>query len=76
MRRLLSLILPLMIAFVGTLAMSAPARAAAYGVQDNANLFSKDAVAKAEDVIRQIRSDDNRDVLVITFDSSPSRSAG
>ena len=69
MRRLLSLILPLMIAVAGTLALSAPVHAAAYGVQDNANFFSKETIAKAEDVIRKIRSGDNRDVLVVTFDT-------
>ena len=69
MRRVLCLILP-MLALAAVLA-PAPARAASYGVRDDSHFFSASAVDQANDLIRQIRSGDDRDVLVVTYEGIP-----
>jgi uncharacterized membrane protein YgcG len=59
-----------MLAFVTTWVAPAPVQAAG-GVQDNAKLFTSATVSSANDLIRQIRTSDHRDVLVVTFPSIP-----
>jgi hypothetical protein len=46
-------------------------------VQDNASFFSRDAVARADGLIRDIRAIDQRDVLIVTYPAIPDdRQAG
>src|SRR4051794_13742545 len=66
------LMIPLisLLAFVGTWAAPAPLQAAG-GVQDNAQLFKSSTLSSAGDLIRQIRTTDHRDVLVVTYPAVP-----
>ena len=70
MSRVMKICLPLLAIIAMCLAAS-PAQAARYGVQDEGKFFSADAVTQAEKVIQQIRTADDRDVLVMTYDKIP-----
>jgi uncharacterized membrane protein YgcG len=70
MPRVMKLILPLL-AIIAMCGAPSPAQAAKYGVQDDGKFFSADTVTQAEKVIQQIRTVDDRDVLVMTYDKIP-----
>jgi len=52
---------------VAALPTTQPADASANGVRDEAKLFQPDAIRQAEDVIRQIKQDHKRDLLIETY---------
>jgi hypothetical protein len=71
MRRLFTLILPLLACAAGVFAFAGSARAASSGVQDDGQFFSSDAVSQADRIIQDIKSRHKKDVLVQTYTSIP-----
>ncbi len=69
MQRFFNRLFPLIVVILACTASLT--KAAAYGVQDDGHFFSDEIVAQANDLINQIRTGDNRDVRVATFDAVP-----
>lgn len=56
---------------IAGLALSAPASAVAPEIKDEGKFFSADAVKKANEIIREIASKSDRDLLIETFATVP-----
>ena len=60
--------------FATGLLLAGPASAARADVRDNGKYFSKETIEKANEIIRDIRKDTSKDMVVETFADAGSRS--
>ncbi|HWE95860.1 MAG TPA: TPM domain-containing protein [Tepidisphaeraceae bacterium] len=76
MRRLFTLIFPLLACAAGVFASAGSASAASSGVRDDGQFFSSETVTQADHIIQDIKSRHGKDVLVQTYASIPDNLQG